>query len=60
MIAGLFLFTLQTPELSFQRSNHIVGKATMYDMDIDVTGKHMATAGQDRVLRFDHSEVTRL
>lgn len=35
----------------FQRSNHIVGKATIYDMDVDPVGKHILTAGQDKFLR---------
>ncbi len=41
----------KSPEIAFQRSNHIVGKATIYDMDVDTAGKLMATAGQDKILR---------
>lgn len=36
----------------FQRSNHIVGKATIYDMAVDPIGKHILTAGQDKFLRY--------
>ena len=49
--------TFQSPDVSFQRSNHIAGKASIYDMDIDVAGKLMATAGQDRVLRSGQPNV---
>ncbi len=35
----------------FHRTNNVVSKATIFDMDIDVLGKHVVTAGQDRVLR---------
>ncbi len=34
-----------------RRNNHIVGKATIYDMDVDTVGKLMATAGQYKILR---------
>ena len=41
----------QSPGPEFQRTSHIACKASIYDMDIDVVGKHMVTAGQDRLLR---------
>ncbi|CAI8049410.1 WD repeat-containing protein 62, partial [Geodia barretti] len=44
--------TLQkSPGPEFQRTSHIACKSSIYDMDIDVVGKHMVTAGQDRLLR---------
>ena len=47
-----FSTMVQDGEPLFQRSNHIVGKATIYDMDVDPTGKHVLTAGQDKFLRL--------
>jgi len=44
----------KSPDVSFQLSNHIMGKASIYDMDIEVSGKLMTTAGQDKVLRIYH------
>jgi WD40 repeat protein len=39
---------------TFQLTSHIAGKATLYDMVTDVTGKFLATAGQDRNVRIYH------
>ena len=44
-------------EPMFQRSNHIVGKAAIYDMDLDVLGKHLVTAGQDKNLRSGQHSI---
>jgi len=41
-----------SPEgISLSRANHIVGKTTLYDMELDRTGKHILTACQDRNIR---------
>jgi len=37
--------------VSFSRVNHIVGKTTLYDMELDRSGKHILTACQDRSIR---------
>jgi len=37
--------------ISLNRVNHIVGKTTLYDMELDKTGKHILTACQDRSIR---------
>ena len=37
------------PELP--RGTHVVGKTTLYDMEIDVNSKHILTACQDRNIR---------
>ena len=35
----------------FQRVNHIVGKTTLYDMEIDRDDQHILTACRDRNIR---------
>ncbi len=35
----------------FARGNHVVGKTTLYDMEVDATAKHVLTACQDRNIR---------
>ena len=47
----------QSPGPEFQRTSHIACKSSIYDMDIDVVGKHMVTAGQDRLLRSAPSVI---
>jgi len=37
--------------ISLSRANHIVGKTTLYDMELDRSGKHILTACQDRSIR---------
>ncbi|XP_023335709.1 mitogen-activated protein kinase-binding protein 1 isoform X3 [Eurytemora carolleeae] len=37
--------------ISLNRVNHIVGKTTLYDMELDRSGKHILTACQDRSIR---------
>jgi len=37
--------------ISLSRANHIVGKTTLYDMELDRAGKHILTACQDRNIR---------
>ena len=37
--------------ISLSRANHIVGKTTLYDMELDQTGHHILTACQDRNIR---------
>jgi len=37
--------------ISLSRANHIVGKTTLYDMELDRSGKHILTACQDRNIR---------
>ncbi|CAM1318924.1 WDR62 (predicted) [Pycnogonum litorale] len=39
------------PQLNFVRDRHVVGKTTLYDMDVDVSQKHILTACQDRNIR---------
>jgi len=41
----------QGNSVSFERSNQIVGKTTLYDMELDRSGKHLLTACQDRNIR---------
>ncbi|XP_044291370.1 WD repeat-containing protein 62 [Varanus komodoensis] len=43
--------------VSFVRTHHVAGKATLYDMDIDITQKYVAVACQDRNVRV-YSTVT--
>ena len=35
----------------FTRSNHVVSKASIYDMAIDAFEKYFLTAGQDKFIR---------
>ena len=35
----------------FTRGTHVVGKTTLYDMEVDSTSKHVLTACQDRNIR---------
>ena len=35
----------------FSRGNHVVGKTTLYDMEVDANCKHVLTACQDRNIR---------
>lgn len=35
----------------FSRGNHVVGKTTLYDMEVDGNSKHILTACQDRNIR---------
>ena len=35
----------------FSRGNHVVGKTTLYDMEVDAHCKHVLTACQDRNIR---------
>ena len=44
---AMFIFWL----FSLNRVNHIVGKTTLYDMELDRSGKHILTACQDRSIR---------
>lgn len=37
--------------LEFSRSHHVVEKTTLYDMDLDPSGTHVAIACQDRNVR---------
>ncbi|GIY86657.1 hypothetical protein CDAR_468181 [Caerostris darwini] len=39
------------PELSLLREHHVVGKTTLYDMEVDVQQKYILTACQDRNIR---------
>lgn len=47
----LFRTAQQDPEFSFVLNRHLVGRTTLYDMDIDSTHKFVATACQDRNVR---------
>ncbi|XP_061405980.1 LOW QUALITY PROTEIN: mitogen-activated protein kinase-binding protein 1-like [Lethenteron reissneri] len=38
--------------VQFSRKHHVVGKTTLYDMDVDVTQKYAAIACQDRNIRI--------
>ncbi|XP_076306142.1 mitogen-activated protein kinase-binding protein 1-like isoform X3 [Tachypleus tridentatus] len=40
-----------TPHLSFVREHHVVGKTTLYDMEVDHTQQNILTACQDRNIR---------
>lgn len=40
-----------TPQLSFVREHHVVGKTTLYDMEVDSHQRHVLTACQDRNIR---------
>eukprot|EP00095_Tigriopus_kingsejongensis_P003257 maker-scaffold69_size418775-snap-gene-2.28 protein:Tk03257 transcript:maker-scaffold69_size418775-snap-gene-2.28-mRNA-1 annotation:"mitogen-activated protein kinase-binding protein 1-like isoform x2" len=35
----------------FNRGNHVMGKTTLYDMEVDANSKHILTACQDRNIR---------
>ncbi|XP_048378551.1 mitogen-activated protein kinase-binding protein 1-like isoform X2 [Stegostoma tigrinum] len=37
--------------IQFTRTHHVVGKTTLYDMDIDITRKYVAIGCQDRNIR---------
>ncbi|XP_067875273.1 mitogen-activated protein kinase-binding protein 1-like isoform X2 [Heterodontus francisci] len=37
--------------IQFTRSHHVVGKTTLYDMDVDITRKYVAIGCQDRNIR---------
>lgn len=43
-------------DVHFQREHHVVGKTTLYDMDIDQERRCVVTACQDRVLRVYNAE----
>lgn len=47
----IFRTAQQNPDLQFVRTTNYVGKTTFYDMDIDISRKHAATACQDRNVR---------
>ncbi|XP_020618463.1 WD repeat-containing protein 62-like isoform X1 [Orbicella faveolata] len=47
----IFRTAQQNPEFQFVRTTNYVGKTTLYDMDIDPSGKLAATACQDRNVR---------
>ena len=47
----LFRTAQQDPEFGFVLNRHLVGRTTLYDMDIDVTHKFVTTACQDRNVR---------
>ncbi|XP_067138205.1 mitogen-activated protein kinase-binding protein 1-like isoform X2 [Centruroides vittatus] len=40
-----------TPQLNFVREHHVVGKTTLYDMEVDSQQRHVLTACQDRNIR---------
>ena len=42
----------QEPEFQFVLNRHLVGKTTLYDMDVDPTRKFVAAACQDRNVRY--------
>ena len=44
---------VQNPGFEFSLDQHLVSKATMYDMIVDPTQKFVATACQDRNIRWD-------
>lgn len=48
----IFRTAQQNPDLQFVRTTNYVGKTTFYDMDIDISRKHAATACQDRNVRI--------
>ncbi|XP_078097750.1 mitogen-activated protein kinase-binding protein 1-like isoform X2 [Mustelus asterias] len=37
--------------IQFTRTHHVVGKTTLYDMDVDITRKYVAVSCQDRNIR---------
>ncbi|XP_078287303.1 mitogen-activated protein kinase-binding protein 1-like [Rhinoraja longicauda] len=39
-------------EVQFSRTHHVVGKTTLYDMDVDITQKYAAICCQDRNIRI--------
>ncbi|XP_067680691.1 mitogen-activated protein kinase-binding protein 1-like isoform X2 [Haliotis asinina] len=48
----LFRNAIQSPEFQFSLDQHLVSKATLYDMVTDPTQKFVATACQDRNVRI--------
>lgn len=36
----------------FQRDHNVAGRTTLYDMEIDMNGRNILTACQDRTVRF--------
>ncbi|KAM4567103.1 WD repeat-containing protein 62 isoform 2-T2 [Odontesthes bonariensis] len=46
--------------LSFSRRHHLVEKTTLYDMDLDSSGTHVAIACQDRNVRVYNVETGKL
>lgn len=50
-------FLLQSPEFQFQLEHHLATKITLYDMVIDPTQKLLATACQDRNVRWEEYRV---
>ncbi|CAH1791399.1 unnamed protein product [Owenia fusiformis] len=48
----LFRHAQMNPDFQFVLQEHLVGKNTLYDMDIDPTHKFVTTACQDRKLRI--------
>ena len=46
------VIVFQEPEFQFVLNRHLVAKATLYDMDVDPTEKFVATACQDRNVRY--------
>ncbi|GAB1607476.1 WD repeat-containing protein 62-like [Argonauta hians] len=48
------------PEFQFHLHQHLVGKTTLYDMDVDATEKFVATACQDRNVRIYNIKSAKL
>ncbi|CAI9729696.1 mitogen-activated protein kinase-binding protein 1-like isoform X3 [Octopus vulgaris] len=48
------------PEFQFNLHQHLVGKTTLYDMDVDATEKFVATACQDRNVRIYNIKSAKL
>ena len=42
-------------EITFKRTYHVAEKASMYDMIVDPTAKFIATASQDKLLRYSYT-----
>ncbi|XP_035215773.1 mitogen-activated protein kinase-binding protein 1-like isoform X2 [Stegodyphus dumicola] len=47
----IFRKAVFNPQLSLLREHHVVGKTTLYDMEVDIQQKHILTACQDRNIR---------
>ncbi|XP_042907111.1 mitogen-activated protein kinase-binding protein 1 isoform X2 [Parasteatoda tepidariorum] len=47
----IFRKATYNPQLSLLREHHVVGKTTLYDMEVDVQQRHILTACQDRNIR---------
>lgn len=48
----LFRNAQMDPEFRFVLNRHLVSRTTLYDMEIDISGKFVATACQDRNIRI--------